>query len=144
MVWDIFDICVFHVAQNMWDFHIGQLHHFFSRCVGGRGWSLENDKIIKSGEIKFSLESLQFGTGKRFMVEHYSKVTLKEPEAHTRRHTHAHTRTSVHKTPSSARGKELCVFFSMLSISFTFWNKYIMLMNTSWGRHFHWQIQNCT
>lgn len=50
---------------------------------GGSGWSLEKYKIIKFREIKFSLESLQFGTGKRFMVEHYSKITLIEAEADT-------------------------------------------------------------
>lgn len=66
MFWDIFDIPVFHVAQNMWDFHATPCQYSaFLLCLPYYK-SLEAYKMITIEEIvkAISLESLWFEAGK--------------------------------------------------------------------------------
>ena len=134
MFWDFFDICVFQVAQNMWDFRICAI---FSMLYGSREWSLEAYTMITNEEIDIQLRILAVWDGKgRFTVEpfwillfeSYSERaqdwhTDRQTDRHRRTHTHAR---AMHRTPS-VRRKELPV----LSSCFTFWNKYILLINIS-------------
>ena len=134
MFWDFFDICVFQVAENMWDFQI---------IVPFSPWSLEAYKMITNEEIDIQLRILAIWVGKDrvtvelfwiLMFESYSKRAQNwQADTHTHTHTHTRTRTrththtrAMHRTPS-VRRKDLPV----LSICFTFWNKYILPINIS-------------